>query len=139
MGVVFLVTGVLIGYAALAIIAEVRWASAAMMIFSYALGVALFTSFTIEVSEEKLKFRFGIGLIQKTYLIREIESAREVINSWYYFWGAKSIPSGWFYAIAPGEAVEIILKNGKIVQLGTNQFRELKNTIDKAIQEISEK
>ena len=137
MGVVFLVTGALIGYAALAIIAEGRWVAAALMIFLYALGVALFYSFTIEISEEKLKFYFGIGLIRKSYLIREIESVRQVVNPWYYFWGAKSIPGGWFYAIAPGEAVEIILKNGKIVQLGTNQSRKLRDAIQNAINHIS--
>ena len=139
MGVVFLVTGALIGYAALAIIAEGRWVAAALMIILYALGVVLFYSFTIEISEEKLKFYFGIGLIRKTYLISEIEFVRQVVNPWYYFWGAKSIPGGWFYAIAPGEAVEIILKNGKIVQLGTNQSGELKEAITKAMRRIGEK
>ena len=137
MGVVFLLTGALIGYVSLAIIAEGRWAAAALMIILYALGVVLFYSFTIEISEEKLKFYFGIGLIRKTYLISEIESVRQVVNPWYYFWGAKSIPGGWFYAIAPGEAVEIILKNGKIVQLGTNQSGKLRDAIQNAINHIS--
>ena len=139
MGVVFLVTGALIVYVALAIIAESRWASAFIMISLYVLGVASFHSFTIEVSEEKLKFRFGIGIIQKSYFIEEIKSVKEVVNPWYYFWGVKSIPGGWFYAIAPGEAIEIILKNGKIVQLGTNQPKLLKKAIDAAMQLIGEK
>jgi hypothetical protein len=139
MGVVFLVTGALIVYFALEIIAESRWESAVIMICLYVLGVASFHSFTIEVSEEKLKFRFGIGIIQKSYFIAEIKSVKEVINPWYYFWGVKSIPGGWFYAIAPGEAIEIILKNGKVVQLGTNQSKMLKEAIDAAIQLIGEK
>jgi hypothetical protein len=139
MGVVFLVTGALIVYFALEIIAESRWESSVIMICLYVLGVASFHSFTIEVSEEKLKFRFGIGIIQKSYFIAEIKSVKEVINPWYYFWGVKSIPGGWFYAIAPGEAIEIILKNGKVVQLGTNQSKMLKEAIDAAIQLIGEK
>jgi len=139
MGVVFLVTGVLIGYVALAIIAEGRWGSAIVMICLYVFGVASFHSFTIEISDEKLKFRFGIGIIQKSYFIGEIRSVKEVVNPWYYFWGVKSIPGGWFYAIAPGEAIEIILKNGEIIQLGTNQSKMLKETIDTAIQQIGEK
>ena len=139
MGAVFLVTGTLIVYVALAIIAESRWESAVIMMCLYVLGIASFHSFTIEVSEEKLKFRFGIGMIQKSYFIEEIKSVKEVVNPWYYFWGIKSIPGGWFYAIAPGEAVEIILKNGKIVQLGTNQSKMLKEAIEAAIQLIGEK
>ena len=139
MGAVFLVTGTLIVYVALAIIAESRWESAVIMMCLYVLGIASFHSFTIEVSEEKLKFRFGIGMIQKSYFMEEIKSVKEVVNPWYYFWGVKSIPGGWFYAIAPGEAVEIILKNGKIVQLGTNQSKMLKEAIEAAIQLIGEK
>ena len=139
MGAIFIVTGTLIVYAALAIIAESRWEFAVIMMCLYVLGIASFHSFTIEVSEEKLKFRFGIGIIQKSYFIEEIKSVKEVVNPWYYFWGVKSIPGGWFYAIAPGEAVEIILKNGKIVQLGTNQSKMLKEAIEAAIQLIGEK
>ena len=139
MGTVFLVTGTLIVYVALAIIAESRWESAVIMMCLYVLGIASFHSFTIEVSEEKLKFRFGIGMIQKSYFIEEIKSVNEVVNPWYYFWGVKSIPGGWFYAIAPGEAIEIVLKNGKIVQLGTNQSKMLKEAIEAAIQLIGEK
>lgn len=139
MFVVILVTGVLIVVVALAIIAESRWGSAVIMICFYLLGLALFYSFTIEISKEKLKFWFGVGVVRKSYLLSEIQSAQEVINPWYYFWGVKSIPGGWFYAIAPGEAVEIVLKNGKIVQLGTNQSKTLKKAIDIAIQQNNDR
>lgn len=131
---VFIAAGVVIAAAASAAIAENRWGSAVVMICLYLLGLALFYSLTIELSEEKLRFWFGIGVVQKSYLLSEIQSVREVKNPWYYFWGAKSIPGGWFYAIAPGEAVEIVLKNGKIVQLGTNQAKMLKKALDLAIQ-----
>ena len=126
-------------YVALARIAESRWGATVVIICLYVFGVSSFHSFTIEISEEKLKFRFGIGIIQKSFFIEEIKSVREVVNPWYYFWGVKSIPGGWFYAIAPGEAIEIILKNGKIVQLGTNQSRMLKEALDTAMQQIGEK
>ncbi len=137
MGVVFLVTGALIVYVALAMIAEGRWVSAVVMICIYILGVASFCSFTIEVSGERLRFRFGIGLIRRSYPVGEIASVREVVNPWYYFWGVKSIPGGWFYAIAPGEAVEIVLKDGKIIRLGTDRSRMLKEAIDTAMQRSS--
>jgi len=137
--VVYLVTGVLIVVVALKIIVESRWESADLMICIYLLGIALFYSFTIEISKEKLKFWFGVGVVRKSYLLSGIQSAREVINPWYYFWGVKSIPGRWFYAIAPKEAVEMVLKNGKVVQRGTNQSKRLKKTIDIAIQQDSDK
>ena len=134
MFVVFRMTGILIAVVALMIIAEGRMLSAILMICVYLFGLGLFYSFTVEISEEKLKFWFGIGVIRKTYALSEIQSTKEVENPWYYFWGVKSIPGGWFYAIAPGTAVEIELKNGRVVQLGTNQPEKLKLAIDTARQ-----
>ena len=134
MFVVFLLAGILIAVVALTVIAEGRMLSAILMICVYLLGLGLFYSFTVEISEEKLKFWFGIGVIQKTYVLSEIQSTKEVENPWYYFWGVKSIPGGWFYAIAPGSAVEIELINGRIVQIGTNQPKQLKQAIDAAKQ-----
>ena len=129
---VFLATGVLISVVALKIIAEGRLATAILMICIYLLGLVLFYSFTIEISEGKLNFWFGIGVIRKSVPLSEIESAQEVVNPWYYFWGIKSIPGGWFYAIAPGPAVEILLKSGKIIHLGTDQPELLRQAIDAA-------
>jgi hypothetical protein len=132
MFVVFLVTGVLIVVVTLAIIAESRWGAACATIGLYLLGLALFHSFTVEISRGRLKFWFGIGVIRKSYLLSEIQSAQEVDNPWYYLWGVKSIPGGWLYAIAPGTAVEIMLKNGKTVRLGTDQPELLRKAIDVA-------
>ncbi|MBT3187413.1 MAG: hypothetical protein HN736_16970 [Anaerolineae bacterium] len=129
---VFLASGILIVSIALEMIAEGRLGSAIFMTCFYLLGVVLFYSFTIEISKRKLKFWFGIGVVRKSVLLSEIESTQEVVNPWYYFWGIKSIPGGWFYAIAPGPAVEILLKNGKIIHLGTDQPELLKQAIDSA-------
>ena len=134
MFVVFLVTGILIAVVASAIIAEGRILSAILMICVYLIGLAMFYSFTVEISAEKLKFWFGIGIVRKTYALSEVQSTKEIKNPWYYFWGVKSIPGGWFYAIAPGTAVEIELRDGRIIQLGTNQPKKLNQAIEIARQ-----
>jgi hypothetical protein len=131
--IIIFVTGVLIALVLLSMLAEGRLVVAFVMIGIYLLGLALFYAFTIEVSEGLLKFWFGIGGIGKSYSLKEIQSNQEVENPWYYFWGVKSIPGGWLYAIAPGSAVEIVFKNGKIVRLGTNQSKKLIQAIDDAI------
>ncbi len=123
----------LIAFVFFSILAEGQFVSAFLMIALYLLGLALFYAFTIEISDGKLKFWFGIGWVGKSYSLKTIISAREVENPWYYFWGIKSIPGGWYYAISPGSAVEIIFKNGKKIHLGTNQSGKLKQTIDDAI------
>lgn len=139
MFIVFLLTGILIAAVVVMVITEGHTLSAVLMVLVYLLGLVLFSSFTVEVSEENLRFWFGIGLIRKTITLREVQSTKEIQNPWYYFWGVKSIPGGWFYAIAPGTAVEIKLKNGGILQLGTNQPKKLKQAIDAAKQRMSKK
>lgn len=135
MFIVFLITGVLIAVVAVAIIAEGRTLAAVIMILGYLLGLGMFYSSTIEISEEKLKFWFGIGIVRKTFVLSEIQSSKEVDIPWYYFWGVKSIPGGWLWSIAPGTGVEIVLKNGSLVLLGTNQPEKLKQAVDAARQQ----
>lgn len=133
---VFLITGILITIVALQVIAEGRLLSAIFMLGLYLLGLLMFTSLTVEIAEEQLKFWFGIGMVRKTIALSEIQSARAIKNPWYYFWGVKSIPGGWFYAVAPGAAVEMTLRDGRILQLGTDQPNNLSQAIETARQQI---
>jgi hypothetical protein len=135
MFVVFIIVAILIGTVAVAIIAEGRLAAAVIMICIYLFGVSLFYSFTVQVAAGKIKFWFGIGLFRKTYSLSEIKSTRQVKDPWYYFWGVKSIPGGWLYAIAPGDALEIVLKNGLIVHVGTDQPKMLRQAVNDAIKQ----
>jgi len=133
MFVVFFVTGIVIAFVSLSIFAEGRLATAIIIISLYLLGLVLFYAFTIEISDGKLKFWFGIGGVGKSYALEKIQSVQEVENPWYYFWGVKSIPGGWLFAIAPGSAVEVAFKNGKMIRLGTDQPNKLKQAIDDAM------
>ncbi len=137
MFILFLITGMLIAVVSVRLLAENRVPSVILMIVIYLVGLAMFYALTIELSAEKLKFWFGIGVVQKTIALSEIQSTKVVKNPWYYFWGVKSIPGGWFYAIVPGTAVEIELSDGKIIQLGTNQPKKLNQAIETARQRES--
>jgi hypothetical protein len=130
---VFLITAILIAMVAGAIIAEGRTVAAIVTISIYLLGVSLFYAFTVQVAEGKIKFWFGIGLFRRSYALSEIKSTRQVKNPWYYFWGVKSIPGGWLYSIAPGHALELVLKNGLIVHVGTDQPKMLRQAVNAAI------
>lgn len=129
---VFLVVAALIGVVAVGIIAEGRIVTALVMIAVYLLGVAMFYAWTIEVTSETIRGWFGIGLVRKTIPLSEVQAVRTIENPWYYFWGIKSVPGGWWWAIAPGPGVEITLKNGRIVQLGTDQPEQLCQAIEAA-------
>jgi hypothetical protein len=129
---VFLITGILLALVAQRILAEGRVPSAITILGAYLVGLLLFYSFTIEVAENGVRFWFGAGVLRRTIALGEIQSTQEVTNPWYYFWGIKSIPGGWLYAIAPGRAVEIVLADGRIVRLGTDQPRRLNQAIKAA-------
>jgi len=130
--IILLVVGLLIAPIIWSMIDEGSLLVAIVTVALFLLTLALFYALTVQISDGKLKFYFGMGLISKTYSLNEIQSTKEVKDPWYYLWGVKSIPGGWLYAIAPGDALEIVLKNGKIVHLGTNQSKELKKAIDAA-------
>jgi hypothetical protein len=132
--IILFLVAILIVVVAVAIIAQGRLAAAVIMIAVYLLGAAMFYNSTIEVSAELVRFWFGIGLVRKTIPLSQVLSAETVVDPWYYVWGIKSIPGGWLYAIAPGPMVEIKLKDGKIIHLGSDQAEKLKEAIDAVIQ-----
>lgn len=131
--IILLITGAIVAPIFLSMFVGGQLVVAFVTIGLYLLILAMFYNFAVEISDGKLKFWFGIGVVGKTYPLKEIQSTQEVKNPWYYLWGVKSIPGGWLYAIAPGSAVEIVLKDGKVIRLGTNQPKKLKQAIDDGI------
>ncbi len=91
----------------------------------YAVLVLLFGWLTVEISEEFLVCRFGIGLIRKRFGLRHIEEARTVRNRWYWGGGIRRTPHGWLFNTAGLDAVEIRMSNQKSYRIGTDQPAEL--------------
>ena len=97
----------------------------------FVLALASFYSFTIQIVDGKINSWFGFGVARKSFPLEEIRSVEVVENPWYYFWGIKSIPGGWLYSIAPGgQALELVIKDGKLIRLGTNRGEEIKQELD---------
>ena len=93
-------------------------AFAAMVFLLICLGI--FATLTVEVNDQMLKIQFGFGVIHKVFALKEIESYRPVKNPWYYGWGIRFIGSGWLYNVSGTDAVELVMKNGKKVRVGTD-------------------
>ena len=91
---------------------------------------SLFYCLTISIDDRTLRFWFGIGLIRKKIMIKDIESASQVRNHWYHGFGIHYIGGRWLYNIAGFDAVELRLKNGKIIRLGTDQPEALLRAIN---------
>ena len=105
---------------------------AAWVLVLMVIVMALFATLTVEIDEEFLRIRFGIGLIRKKLALREIKSCRIVKNRWYYGWGIHLPPRGWLYNVSGFDAVEIIMESGKKYRIGTDVPDELEKSILKS-------
>lgn len=105
-----------------------------IVFFTLLIALALFHSLTVEISRTKLIVKFGFGVINKKFILRDIESCHIVKNHWYYGWGIRMTPHGWLYNISGFDAVEIKIKNGKTYRIGTDEPKNLERAIMRAIQ-----
>lgn len=104
----------------------VRWGVFVVLL----LALALFNSLTVELENNVLVCRFGIGLIRKKFALSDIESARIVRNPWYAGWGIRWRPGRYvLWSVSGFQAVEIALKDGNRFRVGTDEPEELLDAI----------
>lgn len=96
----------------------------ATMIATAAAGFA-FSSLTVEVDSRELRWWFAPKLWRGRIKRSDIVSAMPVTNSWWRGWGIRWVRGGWLYNVSGFEAVEIRLKNGRRVLIGTDRPAEL--------------
>jgi hypothetical protein len=90
-----------------------------------------FSSLTVEVSNDELVWYFGPGVWRKTISRSEIESATAAHNKWWWGWGIHLTPRGWLYNVSGLDAVEIALRNGKTLRIGSDQARQLVDALNR--------
>ncbi|OQA37039.1 MAG: hypothetical protein BWY53_00123 [Parcubacteria group bacterium ADurb.Bin326] len=97
--------------------------------------LASFVTLTASIDEKYLKIKFGYGIFKKKFPLNEIVSATSVKNHWYYGWGIRLClwPKMWIYNVSGFDAVEIILKNGRVYRIGTDDSNELETAIKRII------
>lgn len=101
--------------------------------FTLLLALALSYSLTVEIDKIRLSVKFGFGIINKKFILKDIESCHAVKNPWYYGWGIHLTPHGWLYNISGFDAVEIKMKNSKTYRIGTDEAKKLEHALLQAI------
>jgi hypothetical protein len=97
--------------------------------------VASFITLQVIIDEKYIRVKFGYGIFSKKLLLKEIISAKQVKNKWYYGWGIRY----WFwkkmtiYNVSGFDAVEIKMKNGNIYRIGTDEPENLEYAIIQSI------
>lgn len=125
--------GLVIALAAWFLVGPVALFVAAVMAGVLVLVLLVFGSLTVEVAGGHLRIRFGIGLIRKRWPLDEIEACRPVRNSWLNGWGIRKIPGGWLYNVSGLDAVELKMKSGKAVRIGTDEPQALTAALEKEL------
>ncbi len=97
-----------------------------------AITILVFGWLTVQVTNESLQLRFGIGLVRRRWAIADLRSAKAVRNPWYYGWGIRYTPHGWLFNVSGLDAVEIELASGRRYRIGTDQPEELLRAIERA-------
>ena len=92
-----------------------------------------FTTLAVAVTDEAVHVRFGPGIISKRIRLDEILYCNPVRNRWQYGWGIRKIPDGWLFNVSGLDAVEVVLKNGRIYRIGTDEPHSLSRAIDERI------
>ena len=94
-----------------------------------AVGAVLFSSLTVCVDSEEMRFYFGPGFWKKRIALRDIEHARVVRNAVIYGWGIRYTPHGWLYNVSGRRAVELVLRSGKALRVGTDEPEALRQAL----------
>lgn len=95
------------------------------VIITFVICLLAFYSLTISVSDSRVGFSMGTGMIKKYYPVEEIESCRPVSNPPFYGIGIHWTPDGWLYNVSGRKAIELTFKNRKKIRIGTDRPEEI--------------
>ncbi|MGQ0615074.1 MAG: hypothetical protein ACT4PV_15175 [Planctomycetaceae bacterium] len=96
------------------------------------LTALLFGSLTVEVDAERVRIRFGPGLVRASWALAEVEDAQVVRNRWWHGWGIHRFASGWVFNVSGFDAVELRLRGGRRVRIGSDRPAELRAAVREA-------
>ncbi len=91
-----------------------------------------FSSMTIEVNESEINWYFGPGLFKKSLALEEVGSCKKVRNPLWMGFGIHAYGTGWIYNVSGLLGVEIELKGGAFIRLGTDEPNYLLQAIEDA-------
>lgn len=105
-----------------------RWLLAALAIASLVVAW-LFSSLTVDVQENELRWYFGPGLWRYRLALADIDGVAVVRNSWMNGFGIRMRPGFRLYNVSGLDAVELHLKSGEVRRVGTDDPQGLATAI----------
>jgi len=80
----------------------------------------LFSSLTVEVTNNELRWHFGPGLWSYRLPLDEISDVAVVRNQWWNGWGIRMRPGFRLYNVSGLDAVELRLRSSDVRRIGTD-------------------
>jgi hypothetical protein len=111
---------------------EAAAAARVPLLLIVAVLVLVFGTLTVEVAQDAIRLRFGVGLVRKRIALRDVQSWREFRNPWYSGWGIKLGPGGVLWNVSGFDAVQLDLGGGKHFRIGTDEPAALVSAITRA-------
>lgn len=96
------------------------------------LAAITFSSMTIEVNESEINWYFGPGLFKKSLPLEEVGQCKKVKNPLWMGIGIHAYGTGWIYNVSGLLGIEIELKGGSFIRLGTDEPNYLAQAIEDA-------
>ena len=112
----------------------------ALSIAAAVIGIVLinFATLEIRVDSETIRWRYNFGPIGGRRALAEIESARVIETQWFWGWGIRLTPRGTLYKVGGLGAIELTMKDGRHVLLGSDEPVRLKNALDRARESLAD-
>ena len=98
---------------------ELRWLLIALSL-AFAVLAWLFSSLTVEVRAQELRWHFGPGFWRYRLALAEIAGIAPVRNSWLNGFGIRMRPRFRLYNVSGLDAVELRLRSGEVRRIGTD-------------------
>jgi hypothetical protein len=97
-----------------------QWLPTVLMLVVMALSAILFSSLTVEIAENELRWYFGPGLWTYRLPLIDIADVRIVRNHWWNGWGIRRGAGFRLYNVSGLDAVELRLTSSDVRRIGTD-------------------
>jgi hypothetical protein len=108
-----------------------QWQLAAVLVLLIAVA-AVFSSLTVEVSDNELRWHFGPGFWAYRLPLSEIQTVAAVRNHWWNGFGIRMGSGFRLYNVSGLDAVELRLKSSDVRRIGTDDPQGLAQALKSA-------
>jgi hypothetical protein len=85
------------------------------------IALSIFGRLTVYGDNQQFGFYYGFGVIKKQFSYAEVKSIKKARNHWFWGWGIRWFGRGWLYNVSGLDAIEVQLKTGRVLRIGTDE------------------